>query len=46
MIFVDSVYGAETCLSDVKRMEPIDGLNRINKVYLFVTIFFIARAMQ
>ena len=23
---------AETCLSDIKRMEPIDGLNRINKV--------------
>jgi len=23
---------AETCLKDVKRMEPIDGLSRINKV--------------
>lgn len=23
----------ETCLKDVKRMEPIDGLSRINKVF-------------
>ncbi|KAK6255362.1 hypothetical protein SCA6_016667 [Theobroma cacao] len=26
-----AIWIPETCLSDVKRMEPIDGLNRINK---------------
>lgn len=38
-----SRFCAETCLKDVKRMEPIDGLSRINKVspsLLLVWIFF------
>lgn len=27
-----SIYASETCLSDIKKMEPIDGLNRVSKV--------------
>jgi hypothetical protein len=35
MLLFFSIYSfAETCLKDVKRMEPIDGLSRINKVCL------------
>jgi len=36
MLFVLSIFYSvtETCLKDVKRMEPIDGLSRINKVSL------------
>lgn len=31
-MYADLTHSAETCLSDIKKMEPIDGLNRINKV--------------
>lgn len=32
----------ETCLSDVKRMEPIDGINRVHKVKYYLEFFFVA----
>lgn len=35
-----TMYTAETCLSDIKRMEPIDGLSRINKVSLVIFHIF------
>lgn len=31
--YINPNFGTETCLKDVKRMEPIDGLSRINKVH-------------
>lgn len=31
----------ETCLSDVKKMEPIDGISRINKASLLLSVIFI-----
>lgn len=38
------IRSSETCLVDVKKMEPIDGLNRINKVCAVVwfIIYYIA----
>ena len=33
MLVLMHLWTAETCLSDVKRMEPIDGQNKINKVH-------------
>ncbi|XP_021803701.1 histone-lysine N-methyltransferase TRX1-like [Prunus avium] len=35
-----AIWIPETCLSDVKRMEPIDGLSRINKVFPFSLFMF------
>lgn len=35
LVFNPKIFHAETCLLDVKKMEPIDGLNRINKVFVF-----------
>lgn len=39
MLLVFSIFYSvtETCLKDVKRMEPIDGLSRINKVSFSLT---------
>lgn len=40
--FTDFLYhDSETCLSDIKKMEPIDGLSRINKVLLLFYFTFI-----
>lgn len=35
---------SETCLSDIKRMEPIDGLRRISKVFPLVSLFLFTAA--
>lgn len=31
-----SILSSETCLVDVRKMEPVDGLNRVNKVCVYV----------
>lgn len=34
------MYCSETCLLDVKKMEPIDGMNRISKVVTSLLFLF------
>ena len=36
LLFDHCKHLAETCLADIKKMEPIDGISRINKVFVFV----------
>jgi hypothetical protein len=40
--FLNLKLVSETCLKDVKRMEPIDGLSKINKVFIpFLSWFWL-----